>query len=555
MFARSLAFDGDLDFKNDYALCGDPFHVGIDRGTGHPDNIFYPGPALFWLPVLELSKLFSSNYASSCGPPWSTACLALSPLAGALTALFSYLVARRFFSDGVAGVATGLIVIAGPTFLFSTMLASYSHVYDALCVALLVWLSLRALDQPERRARWLLCGLVLGACTLQRISNEMFLLVPGVCAFLAWRHRPLLLLESWALVAVASLAGLLPMLGLYKYLYGHYFTFTHGRYFLQIWQPHPWLLLFNPRGGLFLRSPILWLSVAGAYSLAKRRALWHVTLPLLALLLVELWLSSAAVAWESSRRLLNATPLFVLCAAAAIEKLSGWLATPERLRRALALSVGAFFALPVLGMAFGSPRGEVPKSANQEKTYGTSVASFWHMIDLSVGDLAIWPAEIVFHARYGLPMSAFQFASNPRYQRNVWTLAWQDRTFNFADVEQRRTLTGFRDGRDGAVLSAPRGTFVFAAMWPFATHLVVHAHSARPTPLRIGTRELAHGVRWFESSGPVQGDALASYEYRIPPGTWHTGLVELVFEADSVSELTIDSLQIDDRAPHLPAFD
>src|ERR1700749_3368245 len=48
IYARSLAFDGDIDFKNDYALCGDPFRIGGDRGTGHPDNIFYFGPAVVW---------------------------------------------------------------------------------------------------------------------------------------------------------------------------------------------------------------------------------------------------------------------------------------------------------------------------------------------------------------------------------------------------------------------------------------------------------------------------------------------------------------------------
>lgn len=33
-YARSLAFDGDIDFKNDYSLCGDPFRIGVDRALG-----------------------------------------------------------------------------------------------------------------------------------------------------------------------------------------------------------------------------------------------------------------------------------------------------------------------------------------------------------------------------------------------------------------------------------------------------------------------------------------------------------------------------------------
>jgi hypothetical protein len=507
------------------------------------------------VPVLFVVKLFAaSGGAASCGPPFSTACLALSPLAGALSVLFCYLIARRWFSDGVAGVAAGLIGIAGPLFLFSAMLTSYSHVYDTLCVSLTIWLSLRALDQPGSRARWAWAGLGVGACALQRISNEMFLLVPALCAFMAWRHRPLLLVEALAISAAASLCGVLPVLAIYKYLYGHYFTFTHGRYFLQLWQAHPWLLLFNPRGGLFMRSPILWLAVAGIYPLARRRELWYLSAPLAALFLLELWLSSAVMDWESSRRLLNTTPLFVLCAAAAIEKLSAWLSTPERLRRALALSAGVFFALPVLGMAYGAPRGQLAKSSNQEMEYGTSVASFWQMIDQGLGDLAIWPAELAFRVRYGLPMSAFQFASTPRYKRNAWTLAWEDRAFNFADPEQRHTLSGFRDARDGVQLVAPRGSFVFAAHWPYATHLIARARSTRPTPLKIGLRELGRGVVWFEPTAQVQGE-FASYEYRVPEARWHTGLIELAIEAEPSAELVLSSIQLDDRAQRPPAFD
>src|SRR5262249_54862156 len=42
LYARSLVYDGDLHFANDYAICGDPFALNIDRGGGRPDNPFYP---------------------------------------------------------------------------------------------------------------------------------------------------------------------------------------------------------------------------------------------------------------------------------------------------------------------------------------------------------------------------------------------------------------------------------------------------------------------------------------------------------------------------------
>src|SRR5688572_18562517 len=50
LYTRSLVFDGDLDFRNDYKLCGDFWGVGQDRGgTGRVDNAYYIGPSIFWV--------------------------------------------------------------------------------------------------------------------------------------------------------------------------------------------------------------------------------------------------------------------------------------------------------------------------------------------------------------------------------------------------------------------------------------------------------------------------------------------------------------------------
>src|ERR1039458_1900074 len=56
LFARSIAYDHDIDFTNDYALCGDPAAKGILRGTHHPDNPFYIGPSIAWVPVLSVVR-------------------------------------------------------------------------------------------------------------------------------------------------------------------------------------------------------------------------------------------------------------------------------------------------------------------------------------------------------------------------------------------------------------------------------------------------------------------------------------------------------------------
>src|SRR4051812_16684571 len=85
LYARSLAFDGDVDFRNDYALCGDPYTVGVDRGTGHPDNAAYAGPAVFWVPLLTVARLFERLPSdadpatrAACHGPWTKSALGIA---------------------------------------------------------------------------------------------------------------------------------------------------------------------------------------------------------------------------------------------------------------------------------------------------------------------------------------------------------------------------------------------------------------------------------------------------------------------------------------------
>ncbi|AKV02434.1 hypothetical protein AKJ09_09097 [Labilithrix luteola] len=73
IFARSLAFDGDIELTNDYALCGDSFNVGIDEGGHRPANPFYFGPATIFAPVLFLLR-HVVPLAASAPESWKAGC-------------------------------------------------------------------------------------------------------------------------------------------------------------------------------------------------------------------------------------------------------------------------------------------------------------------------------------------------------------------------------------------------------------------------------------------------------------------------------------------------
>ena len=164
VFARSLVFDGDVDFGNDYALCGDPFRVGVDRGSGHPDNPFYAGPAAFWMVPLGLLRLVFTIAAgaaraesASCAG-WMTALTILTgPLCGALSILARLQVcsaAGVIPSGGVHGAPLRLHVAALSVLdERSALLARLSHVHGLRAHLRL---------SPDRRGRAAASRLALG---------------------------------------------------------------------------------------------------------------------------------------------------------------------------------------------------------------------------------------------------------------------------------------------------------------------------------------------------------------------------------------------------------
>jgi len=561
IFARSIAFDGDVDFANDYALCGDPWRIGIDRGTGHPDNIFYPGPTLFWVPVVWLAGMLGGwgDPAATCTRAWTAIAFGTAPWAAALATYLSYAVARRVASDGVAALAAAFMAFGSPLLKFGASLPSYSHVYDALCTSALVAASLWAAQRPAHWARWTVVAGLLTACILQRPSDVLWWLVPVALAGSLRRGqaRGSGMAIAIAITTVGALAGVGILGRLYDYLYGSPFTFTHGRYFLHPAHAHPLLALFDMEEGLLLFAPSTWWAILGLLCWARRPQRIALFIPLLVVGGAELFLSSAALDWAPARRLTNLLPLMVLLAALPLATLARWL---SRGRQALVVA-GALAVWPTvqssIGYAWGYPRGLVPseRPLTQEELYGSSVASYWRLVDTHVGAPSVWPAQLAFRLRYGLPMSAFGEAAFPRwFVRDFRSLKWIDREIPLTDPSVRELSVGMEPSPRGLRLVQPSGRIVLGLQWPVVTHLQVRATTADPGGrLRVGAGRLFGSPRWFGTAVPLQqGDA--TYEFEVPAGALGSGINELVIEISDVppQHLVLRSLRLDDRRPLEP---
>jgi hypothetical protein len=357
---RSIAFDRDVDFQNEYQYFYD---AGISRSAefhetflertneaGRRINYAPPGCALLWAPFYGVGHavaLATGAPADGFSRPYIAAVAYGSACYGFLAVLLSASIARRVVGRGVGA---SLAVAAGTPLLFYAYLApGFGHAASAFAVSLFVWVWLRV------RARWTVRGaMALGLCAgLMGLVREQDLFLaagPAVDFLWSWLAarpaRPDAARPSWLAAAAGAGAfavAFAPVLLAYIALNGHPgATETAAR--KMTWTgPHALAVLFSLEHGLFAWTPLALVCVAGLIALwwrgpeaAKPRD--GVADPdarriaLLALLMVALqaYTSGSVESWTvagsfGQRRFVALTPLLVLGLAAIFSLArSGW---------------------------------------------------------------------------------------------------------------------------------------------------------------------------------------------------------------------------------------
>jgi len=576
IIARSLAFDHDLHFANDYALCGDPWHVGVDEGGGRPANPFYLGPALLWAPLLALCRVLWPAAASAseavragCEGRWVDHTMALAPVLGALTVWLGARVARRFVDDRAAAVAM-LTVAFGTTLLhFATVVPAYSHTYAAfgVAVALLGWI--RAREAPSV-LRYFVAGLGVGFAALMRAQGGLMLL-PVALTLLgalwatrgapeAWRTRGLVVLQGLVtLVGFAAVFGV--QLVVYKVLYGHAWVVPQGRAYLQLAHAHPWLVLFAARGGFFSWTPLAWLAAVGGGMLLVRPQHRGVTAALLVALALDHYVNSAPIDWHGNasfgaRRLTALVAAMVLPTAVCLEFLFGWI-TRTRTRTAVVLVVlglGPWWLIN-MGASTANLDGRVPFDGPvpMPQLYGDGLRHGLGSFYTRIGNPFTLPATVAFRLRYGLGPAHFDRLATGGYFEHDYRpvrLKGCD-TIQFADVGHDAVIAeGLVRDAGGIVLQGGRrGRFVVPLAWFSVTHLAIEGQSLAPggastvLTLRVGSffrRRLAGTV--------TLGPSLAVQEIAVDPRAFSSGINEVVLEAPAGVRLR--TMRFIDRRVH-----
>lgn len=562
LYARSVAFDGDLDFRNDYALCGDPYRQGVDRGTGRVDNPAYPGPALVWIPLLAAARGLvsvapdaSGALHAGCHGPMAQVALAVAMPLGALAIVLSYRAARRFAEPGAALTASALFALASSLPQYASVFVSSSHVFECAFAALCLWSSLRAAENTDWRSwPWAVVGLSLFALTMQRLPDACFALLPlslVVGSTLSLRKK----LAASAFVLGGAALGVALMLALYTYLYGSPWVLPQGRHFIHLANAHPFLLLFSPQGGLLYATPSVYLAFVGVV-VAFRDARYRRFATCAGVVMAAcLWVASSPLDWHAkatfgARRLMVLTPLFVVFAARALQCM--FERVPCRANGFAAAATGVLglaLALPVLGAVMGTTTGKTPLEAAPLQARG---AGRPYRVLASMGEVAILPAKLFYALRFQMPWRSFGFATTDLfYRRSYRDLSWEPRTLVFSAEALREASRGTEPRATGLALLAPDASVVFTAGWPFADVATLDVSATAPGPLSLSLATTWRKCELGESH-LRKGPNIAVFT--IPAGCFDSGLVALGFRSTAAAGAVIERLTLDDRRALLPPF-
>ncbi|MFY9529534.1 MAG: glycosyltransferase family 39 protein [Candidatus Acidiferrales bacterium] len=381
-YARSLLIEHRLDFEKDWLTANASFRMAKlnEQGrlrpeaytrTGHLDNHFTVGPAILWAPfliaahlgVVLIDALGGHIPANGFSGPYVTAMAIGTAAYGFLGLLISYRLARKYFEERWAFLATLGIWFASSLPVYMYFNPSWSHAHSVFTVALFVYYWDRTRGS-RTTLQWIALGLCAGLMIDVYYPNFVFLVLPGIESLAAYR-RALRAPEGDAssargissgniLFGLAALAAFLPTIITRKTIYGSYLNFGDYRGAPWSWTaPAHWKVLFSSDHGLVSWTPILGFALLGLFLWLKSNQI--IATYLIAAGFAFYYLIACYPDWDGlssfgSRFFVSLTPIFVVGLAAFFtEWARSWKSTVVR---ATASTLTALFILWNLAFMF-----------------------------------------------------------------------------------------------------------------------------------------------------------------------------------------------------------
>ncbi len=537
-YLRSIAFDGDVSFANDYRMLGlgDKPYLFEPTPTGYAHSAWTIGPAFAWSPFFAAGHVAATRLAASgravatdgTSFPYRQSIVIAGLVYALLGWWFILRLCETWFSRRVA--AGSVALLAGGSFMlwYTLVEPTMTHAPSMAAVAgfLLYWSRTR----QERSLRgWLLLGVIAGAMTLLRWQNALFAIVPAVDALaaLAAAHRQrdrqalLATLRGGLVFTAAAAVVCLPQMVAWRSIYGTWLAVSPVGPRIRLTEPELLLTVFSSRNGLVAMSPILYVALVGLARFAWRHRADGV--PLVLATLVMIWFNASIQDWWGSdgygpRRFDGVVPIAALGLCAAIDGLRRLLAARPAI--AIVAGAGALVAWNLTLMT-AAQRGVVRLGeAVSYREVGGTQARIWHAW---VGHPFSYPANLWFALANGVSPAEYDllapalFLGDSRLPTGRIDIGTDDALLlgdGWYPAERDGTTT-FRWASRSAGLLVP-----LARTAPLVVEVRARAFSfagaqAQRLTLHTPTRSLPPMV------SPPEWTTLS---FETGPGDWHTGL-------------------------------
>ena len=289
-YLRSVVFDHDLDFTNEYEwfVEREPREYETFARTflipktpaGRAPNNAPIGSALLWAPFYVPTVALEALLGIASSPPGysradvSAVCLG-SMLFGVIGLFLVQEICRRFASERAAFWATVIVWLGSNLLFYMYVTPPMSHANSFFAAALFLWVWLHAGERPTSAFA---IGLAGGLLASVRWQDALFLLTPLSAPLVAGavrgRDGPRRCLASGGALLVGFAVAFLPQLWVWWRLNGALTPFgvisVKGRFSAAA----PYLLgvLFSPFHGLFVWTPVLVPAFVGLALLAAADA-------------------------------------------------------------------------------------------------------------------------------------------------------------------------------------------------------------------------------------------------------------------------------------------
>jgi len=428
-YARSIAFDRDLNLSNEYKeFIPQRFHKYQIGKSGLIHLSTQLGPALLWLPFFILGHLlaFLSNLFGANIPlngyflPYQNAVCMSSLLYSFIGIILLFSILKEYFKKHISFIAVSAIWLASPLIWYMVYEPSMAHSLSFFAVTLFIYIWFKT-RKNRNYFQWLLLAFSGALLINIRYYCGVFLLIPAFESIHSyytnikkrnWNSIKDLLLKNLLFLSVA-IGGFIAFLIISDFTRGASWLFVKKLSGFSLLSLNLEEFLFSSKHGLFSWHPIMYLAVIGLFMFFKKDKKFtiYAVIPLLILIITLSGLDD----WHAgdsfgSRRLTGSIFVFALGLAALID----WLRKHHYIAIGFIMMAFCIWNFSLIGQF---KRIEIPRRNTFlfRKVAQNQIQELYKKI----GHLPSFPANFIFSLKYGVPIESYGLIKGNRKYNNL----------------------------------------------------------------------------------------------------------------------------------------